>query len=254
MSIDIPAGPPPPTPPAPPTARLLRITGALALLFGLLLFVPVVVLGAAIDWPASLSEPATAIIPLLDEQATAVTLGYLVYLLYSILFFPVVALLSRVLGDTPVTRAASVFAAISTVARSIGIIRWLSVLPLLASTQVTAPDAAIPVVFDAINSWGGAVGELLGVSAFAAISIALVSFAIVRSTILPTWLGATGFVVVAGLLLPWIEVFGIDLGAIISVSASLVQLWFLALGVVLFVVAARRPALAGAEASIGAKR
>lgn len=243
---------------APPTARLLRLTGALALLFGLLLFVPIAVLGAAIDWPASLSEPAAEIIPRLDEQATAVTLGYLVYLLYSVLFFPVIAMLSRVLGDTPVTRAAATFAAISTVARSIGIIRWLSVLPLLAATQVTTPDAAIPVVFDAVNAWGGAIGELLGVSAFAALSLALVSTAIIRSTVLPTWLGASGFVVVAGLLLPWIEVFGVDLGAIISVSSALVQFWFLALGIVLFVVAARRPAGARRDAeasdSIGVTR
>lgn len=238
---------------APPTPRLLRITGSFALVFGLLLFVPIVVLGAAIDWPASLGEPASAVIPRLDEQAAAVTVGYLVYLLYSILFFPVVALLSRVLGDTPTTRAAATFAAISTVARSIGIIRWLSVLPVLAAAQVSAPDDTIPVVFDAINAWGGAVGELLGVSAFAALSLVLVSIAIIRSTVTPTWLGYAGFVVVLGLLLPWLEVFGIDLGAVISISSALVQIWFLALGVTMFVIAARRPA-ASAISSTGALR
>jgi len=51
--------------------------------------------------------------------------------------------------------------------------------------------------------------------------------------VVPRWLTVVGLVAAAGLLLPWIEVFGADLGAVISVSVAAVQLWFLAIGVVL---------------------
>lgn len=211
----------------------------MSILVGLLLFVPVFVLGAAIGWPASLDEPATTVMPMILDQEVSVRIGYLIYLAYSVLFFPVVALVGRVIGDTPVTRVATVFAAMSALARSIGIIRWLSVLPAIAAAFATSPDVALPAVFDAINSFGGAIGELLGVSLFAAASIGLTSWAILRSSALPSWLGAFGLVVTAALLLPWLEIFGLDLGAVITVSTSLLQLWFLAL-VVRLLLSARR--------------
>ncbi|WP_247826293.1 DUF4386 family protein [Arthrobacter antioxidans] len=228
-----------------PTRRLLVAAGTASLLFGVLLFVPLIVLGAAIDWPASLDEPATSIMPRIVEQADAVRVGYLVYLAYSIAFLPVVGLVAKVVGGSSLTRLAVLFAALSTLARSIGIIRWLTVLPALAAGYVATPDDAEAVVFDAINTFGGAIGELLGVSAFAAFSLTLLCVAILRSHTVPAWLGSFGFVVVAALLLPWLEVFGMDLGAAISVSSALVQLWFLVLGAVLLLRAARpgRPLL-----------
>ena len=222
-----------------PTRRLLVVAGIASLLFGILLFVPLIVLGAAINWPASLDEPATGIIPRIVEEADAVRVGYLVYLAYSVAFLPVVWLVGQVVRSSSMTRLAVLFAALSTLARSIGIIRWLTVLPALAAGYVAGPNDAEAVVFDAINTFGGAIGELLGVSAFAALSLTFLSVAILRSDTLPAWLGAFGFVVVAALLLPWLEVFGADLGAAISVSSALVQLWFLVLGTVLLLRAAR---------------
>lgn len=195
--------------------------GITAIVFGLLMFVPVIALGAAIDWPASLGEPATTLIPLIAEQAGAVQLGYAVYLVYSVLFLPAIALLARLAGDSWIVRLAITAAAVSALARAIGIVRWLAVLP-----TVTDPE-----LFDAINVYGGAIGELLGVSLFGAAAIALVSVAL--RTVVSRWLTIFGLVAAAGLLLPWIEVFGVDLGAVISVSVAVVQLWFLAIGVVL---------------------
>ena len=213
--------------------------GVVSLLFGALLFVPVIVLGAAIGWPASLDEPATVIMPLILDQQVAVQFGYLVYLAYSVLFFPAIALIGRVIGDSPTTRLSTVFAAISTVARSIGIIRWLTVLPALAVAYAAEPTAAIAIAFDAINSYGGGIGELLGVSAFGALAIALTSVSIARSGTLPKWLAAFGFVAAIALMLPWLELLGIDLGAILSISVTVVQLWFFAMGFALMSLARR---------------
>ena len=196
--------------------------GVVALVFGLLMFVPVIVLGSAIGWPASLDEPATVMMPLLREQAVAVQSGYLVYIAYSILFLPAIAVIGRLAGDSALVRIAIVLAAVSALARSIGIVRWLTVLPELA----VSGDS--PQLFDAINSYGGAIGELLGVSLFGAGAIVTVSLAVRH--VLPRWVSISGVIVAAGLVLPWLELFGIDLGPIISISVAGVQLWFLAVG------------------------
>lgn len=196
--------------------------GVVALVFGLLMFVPVIVLGSAIGWPASLDEPATVMMPLLREQAVAVQSGYLVYIAYSILFLPAIAVIGRLAGDSALVRIAIVLAAVSALARSIGIVRWLTVLPELAESGDS------PQLFDAINSYGGAIGELLGVSLFGAGAIVTVSLAVRH--VLPRWVSISGVIVAAGLVLPWLELFGIDLGPIISISVAGVQLWFLAVG------------------------
>jgi len=196
--------------------------GVVALVFGLLMFVPVIVLGSAIGWPASLDEPATVMMPLLREQAVAVQLGYLAYIAYSILFLPAIAVIGRLAGDSALVRIAIVLAAVSALARSIGIVRWLTVLPELAESGDS------PQLFDAINSYGGAIGELLGVSLFGAGAIVTVSLAVRH--VLPRWVSISGVIVAAGLVLPWLELFGIDLGPIISISVAGVQLWFLAVG------------------------
>ena len=93
---------------------LTRTTGALLVVQALLLFVPVAILGSAINWPASLSEPPSVVLPLIQAQAGAVRIGYLVYLAFSILFFPVSLMVARVLAgsDTlpPLLRIAAIAA------------------------------------------------------------------------------------------------------------------------------------------------
>ncbi|MFM8415977.1 MAG: hypothetical protein ACKOAT_00590, partial [Actinomycetota bacterium] len=62
---------------------------------GLLIFVPTVVLGAAVNWPESLSDPASIALPRLAENEGAVRFGYVAYLLYSVLFAVTITLLAR---------------------------------------------------------------------------------------------------------------------------------------------------------------
>jgi hypothetical protein len=70
--------------------NIRAVAGVFALVFGLLMFAPIGILGGAIGFPASLSYPTEKMLPLLLEQESAVRLGYGLYLLYSVLFFPVV--------------------------------------------------------------------------------------------------------------------------------------------------------------------
>jgi len=126
---------------------------------GLLIFVPTVVLGAAVNWPESLSDPASIALPRLAENEGAVRFGYFAYLVYSVLFAVTITLLARLVehdSATGVRRLVIGFAIASAIARSLGIVRWLGPMPELAESYNSASDDAqryaIARVYDALNS------------------------------------------------------------------------------------------------------
>jgi Domain of unknown function (DUF4386) len=231
-----------------PQKSLYTIAGWLLIAESLLIFVPLTVLGSAINWPKSLSDPADKILPLLVEHASAVRFGYLVYLVYSILFWVIASLTIRVLiddeSDSIWLRVANGFGIASAVARCLGIIRWLVAMPALATlytdpTISTGTRESIAVVYRALNDYAGSVGEVLGVSLFAGLWLAIVSVRILQTRILPRWLGFLGLVSATLLGVQLARLFGVDLGAFISISVSVLQLWFLAMGIVLVAKAAK---------------
>lgn len=211
--------------------------GAILIVESLLLFVPVFVLGVAIDWPASLSQPAATVLPLIAARGPAVTLGYFSYLVYSILFFPMAFLLSAyVEGGTirsAVGQIAVGFAALSTLARSIGIARWLTAMPLLAQRWAEQPGREIEIAYDSLNAFAGGLGESVGVGLFAGIWVAGASWSMLRQRRLPAWVGWFGVVSAVAVAVPIVEFFGVEIGGVISVTTSVVHLWWLACGIVL---------------------
>ncbi len=231
-----------------PQKSLYTIAGWLLVAESLLIFVPLTVLGSAINWPKSLNDPADKILPLLVENASAVRFGYLVYLVYSILFWIIASLTIQVLiNDEPDSiwlRIANGFGIASAVARCLGIIRWLVAMPALATLYTdpsisTGTRESIAVVYRALNDYAGSIGEVLGVSLFAGLWLAIVSVRILQTRILPRWLGFLGLVSATLLGVQLARLFGVDLGAFISVSVSVLQLWFLAMGIVLVAKAAK---------------
>jgi hypothetical protein len=234
-----------------PSRLLYLIAGIVLLLQGFSIFAPMVVLGGAIQWPDSLDYPPARMLPLLREQLGAVRLGYGLYLGYSLLFLATGVLTVRLAarpGPLGVLGLIAIgAAAVSTLARSIGIIRWLTGSTALAeaySAPGLSPDArtAIEAMQAAINAWGGAIGEALGVAAFAAIWAISASLLILRDRQLPAWAGLTG--VVAGVIvaLPGLELFGIAPPVSIVLSTSGIQFWFMALGLLFMWRALRRTA------------
>ncbi|MEO0561241.1 MAG: DUF4386 family protein [Chloroflexota bacterium] len=214
-------------------------TAALLILQGLLLFVPVFILGGAINWPASLGEPASVNLPLILAEAAAVRNGYFIYMIYSALILPVAVLTAKLAaGDEPlgtVLQMAIGFGIASAVLRVLGIIRWLIPMPILARiyTDPASSDAtreAVVVTYDMLNGYAGSVGEVLGVGIFAALWIACTSIVMWQRRTVPRWFAAYGFVTAAGLATGLVEIWGIDLGAFITVTVSLFQFWMLILG------------------------
>ena len=242
--------------PASASRALARWAGWLSILQGVLIFVPMIVLGAAINWPETLSDPAAIALPRLLENEDAVRLGYVAYLLYSVLFAVTMIVLLRYAKSRHAIGLGSLiagFAIASTVARCIGIVRWLVPAPALAEAWAATSDqterTAIAVVFDSLNSYGGTIGEVLGVSIFAAISLGLLSIAALRTRAFPVWIGVFGLVAALAVLGTAVELFGVDASSFIFFGTTLVQLWFLATGIWLLVRGARqsRPATAASR-------
>ena len=224
------------------TSARARWAGWISIAQGLLIFIPMIVLGAAINWPESLSDPADIALPRLLENEGAVRAGYIAYLVYSILFAATMILLLRYAKSRAVIALGSMiagFAIISTLARSIGIVRWLVPAPALADAYAAAPSeterVAIAVVFDSLNSFGGTIGEVLGVSIFAALSIGLLSIEALRTRAFPIWIGVFGLVAAVAVLLTAVELMGMDASSLIFFGTSLVQFWFLAVGIWLLI-------------------
>jgi hypothetical protein len=170
-------------------------------------------------------------------NADMVALGYGLYLLYSILVAPVmIGLAARAFGDLqrPLAATVAALATLSALARAIGILRWLTVMPALAAAHAAADPAAraqIELVAAAINEYGGGIGEILGVSIFMALSLGTLCVAALLRGGLPRWLAGTGLVsalMLAALALPSLR---IDLQMPVAAAVSMLSLWMLVAGV-----------------------
>ncbi len=228
---------------SPEQKPLLKQAGVFLTVEFLLLFIPLIILGTSINWPASLDEPASVNLPLILENYGSMMTGYGIYLIYSLLFWPVAYLTGRVVVGNDLNnilfRIASGFAALSALARSLGIVRWLFTMPVLAQFYV-APEATavtkenISMMYEMLNSYAGGVGELLGVSLFAVLWLALICILLISNTEWPSWLGYFGFITSAFLLLNLLEVIGVELGPMITISVVLLHAWMLSTAIVFF--------------------
>lgn len=214
---------------------------ALLLIEFLLIFAPLIILGGAINWPASLDEPASVNLPLILEEAGAVKLGYFLYLIYSVLVIPVALVISRVVagaqGPNTLLQIANGFAVGSAVLRVLGIIRWLIPMPLLAQVYTdpattAATREAVTIMYEMLNGYAGSVGEVLGVGLFAALWVAATSIVILRDGSLPRWVGGYGFLTALALMAGLLEIINIDAGAMLTINVTMLHFWWLAIALI----------------------
>ncbi|MEH6741542.1 MAG: hypothetical protein V7695_23750, partial [Sulfitobacter sp.] len=69
--------------------HILMLIGVLAIVQTMLVLVPQMILGGAIDWPNSLNFPPNEVLPLILSEIDQVRLGYGVYLIYSLAWAPI---------------------------------------------------------------------------------------------------------------------------------------------------------------------
>lgn len=136
-----------------------------------LFLVPLIVLGMAIGWPASLRLPAAQALPLIAREAAAVQIGYWAYLITALAMVPLaVAMRTYAHGHGVrglMVDTAALLGAAAGVFKMLGIVRWLTAMPALADLYGTTKDpmtkAAIEVSYTMLNGYAGGIGELLGV-------------------------------------------------------------------------------------------
>ena len=223
--------------------RPVYLAGAALLLFQAFgIFIPISVLGAAIDWPSSLGFPPDQVLPLIHAQESAVRLGYGVYLGWSLTFAASAALIVGLAqGERPISALATLAIGLgvaSALARAIGIVRWLTGSNALADAYAAAPVGstermAIETTQLALNAYGGSVGEDLGVSALAALWLVFAGAVILQDKGLPTWLGWAAFPVAAVAAMPAADLVGLTSPVGVAVATTAMQLWFAAVAIIL---------------------
>jgi hypothetical protein len=228
------------------SASTRRTTGVLLVAGALAFAAAATTLSTTFDWPDILREPADVVLPEFVAGGTSlVWTWFATAWTYAILIVPVL-LLPAVLGrrSDPVLRVATYLGAVSVVLSGIGFLRWVFVVPPLADSFVggDAPTrAAVAAAWTAQHQFGGALlGEHLGQLLAIAWSVGL-SVVILRTRVLPRWLGIAGLVAgalyltnqgdVLATAVPGFPVW--DLGGLIGSSAW--GLWVAALGVLVLV-------------------
>ena len=229
--------------------RIQQLSAAALLSFqAFFIFVPIVILGRAIDWPASLDFPPEQTLPLIQAEQAAVRLGYGLYLAWSLAFAGSAALIARMASGDRALSAFSMLAialgVASALARAIGIVRWLSGSTALSNAFTVAPEGsmervAIETTQTALNAYGGTIGEDLGVGMLAAMWLACVGALILKDRGLPAWLGWLAFPAAAVSGTPSLALVGINSPVDAVVATTSMLLWIAAVAVVLLARAIR---------------
>jgi hypothetical protein len=200
----------------------------------LLILATFTILSGAINWPASLDDPASVALPRLVTEATPVMLGYGSYLIAALLLVPAAAGINGRLGLTgPVAGLILALATLSAIAKAIGISRWLFAMPGLAQAYVApgADQQTVALVYETLNAYAGGIGEILGVGLVSGVWTLLVGWSVLRSPgLVAKGLGV--FLLVAGVLLLMTlpTAFGVELGPLLMISSLVWQFSLLGLG------------------------
>jgi len=237
---------------------LRRTTGGLFVLSALAFAAAATVLSSTFNWPDILREPAAVVLPAFDAGGPSlVWTWFATAWTYAILVVPILLLPATLrLRRHPALGVATYLGATSVVLSLIGFLRWVFVVPPLADSYVggsAATKVAVEAAWTAQHQFGGALlGEHLGQLLAISWSVTL-SVVILRTRVLPRWLGISGVAVSALYLsnqgdilataIPGVPVW--DLGGLIESTGW--GLWVAALGVVLLwrPVNARGPAVEG---------
>ncbi|MCX7376367.1 MAG: DUF4386 family protein [Alphaproteobacteria bacterium] len=212
---------------------------ALAALLALqpaLFAVPMVVLGQAIGWPGSLRLPAAEILPLIHAHPGAVQLGYTAYLLVSLALVSLALVpLAFALRGWMAAKgqggwhadALAFLGAAAGILKMLGIVRWLSAMPVLAAQHASADAAGramLEASFTALNAYAGAVGELLGVQLTSGLWLLGLGTILLRAG--HRWLGAWGLASGALFLATTLRIGLPEAAALQAVAVPVTLLWF----------------------------
>jgi hypothetical protein len=178
------------------------IAGALLIVVPIGFNVAFSLLAARFDYPDVLRRPTSDVLALFRAGGSRLVLTWWAFALTAVAMVPLVVMLSRAIDDVnptllSMTTTTGVLAA---VVQFLGLIRWPFLVPYLARADAdpTASDArreAVDVTFQAFNRYlGVAVGEHLGYL-FTGAWTTLAGIALLRTSVIPDWIGVPGIVI-----------------------------------------------------------
>jgi Domain of unknown function (DUF4386) len=221
--------------PGQPRSANSRALIGLALLQAGLFLVPLIVLGNAIGWPASLRLPAAQALPLFAREALAVQIGYWAYMLTALAMIPLAVALRAHAHSKGVhglmVDTAALFGAAAGFFKMLGIVRWLVAMPALATAYVSTTDpattAAIDVSYAMLNDYAGAIGELLGVQLVSGIWLMLTGNILAHSGL--RWTGIAAAIIGALFVVACARTLVPQAVMLQAIAPPLVLFWFLML-------------------------
>ncbi len=220
-----------------PTLFTSRSLAVLCIAQTVIFLIPIIVLGNAIGWPASLRLPAAEILPLISLHAGAVQFGYWAYLLVSVAMIPLAFAFRAFFMEHGIgglwLDTATFTGAAAGVLKTLGIVRWLGAMPTLAETYGSATDPvlrqSLETVYLGLNTYGGSVGELLGVQLMSGLWLTMIGVFLIRAH--HRILGAAGSLIGLTLLLLCMRTAIPAVAALQTVALSSALVWYVAMAV-----------------------
>ena len=229
------------------TLVVRRAAGAALVIVPVAFTVCFTLLQQLFEYPDILRQPTAEVLAKFAAGGAPLVAVWYALALTALAFVPLTVLVHRVLAEreAPVLLwVATTFGVVAGLAQTLGFLRWPLLVPHLAQAYLApgageAQRAAAAMVLEAFHRHAGmAVGEHLGYLSTSVWTLG-VGVVILRTALLPRWLGASGAVLAAGIACGLAEPAGWELGGRINTYSYLVwALWLVAVGVTLLALRA----------------
>lgn len=221
--------------------KFYKLTGILLIVTAVGFNLFFTLLATNFEYPDILRFPTGYVLEQYHAGGAGLTLMWYGMVAISILFVPIAVLVHQVMleENTSYLGVATVCGILSAVMNFLGFIRWVFVVPHLASTYVDPASSeatrdAIVVVFDAFHLYAGfSIGEHLGFI-FTGLWVGLIGRSMLKSNLFKPWLGWLGIVSAPLIIFGSFEGAGLEFAADVNVIGFLLwSVWFILTGLFL---------------------
>jgi hypothetical protein len=176
-----------------------KTIGYLLILGAVGVFVPYTILTFTFNYPGILRQESGSILTQFHQAGSSLIYTWFAFALLGLPLLVAYSLIGQKLEPgMPQMKWVTTIGIISGVVQIIGLLRWVFVVPVLAtefvSTSSPSKQEAIEISFKVIHQFGGVLlGEHLG-QLFTIIWTVFISFALLKMRIIPKWLAWWGFI------------------------------------------------------------
>lgn len=239
--------------------QLVRMTGMFLILLVILLNIPYMLLIQTFGYDDILRQPVDGVLTQFHAGGTRLILTWFAFGLAALLFIPASLLLHSVLDlqpqrhQPPYLTIATWMGVLSGILQAIGLMRWVFVVPVLASFYTASSTSAttretVGVVYQAVHQYGGVViGEYLGQTLLIGWTWG-VGLAMRSSPLFKSWVAWWGWFTTPLLLIGQSELLATVIPGMPVVESTpigfiLWEVWLLIVGISLLRVSQKRLAL-----------